>query len=127
MPEIRVTVAPYQGSMVFDLHASGQNVVTAEMGEEIGLYGKRHYTVFEVKPDHMLEFTLKKCRGDVEITLPDNWDCFGDTISFNDMNVRLPRVSLQSEGRRTLGGYVTNGSLHLRFEQRNDQVIVEMD
>ena len=117
MPEIRLTVSPYQGAMVFDLHSSGNSLCAAQLGEEYGLFGVRKFVVFVVKPDQSLEFTLQRCKGDVHVQLPEDWDCHADTLPFNDFNMRLPKLTLgTAQGMRCLAGYVATEHLHLSFE-----------
>ena len=122
MAKFTVKVNAYQGSPIFDLHASGHNIAAVQIAEERGLYGTKQVYTFETKNDAELEITIKKLKGDVDIELPTGWGIDTDVEELNDSGLRLPNVTVNRDNVCTFLGYIAKPSLQINFFKEHEIV-----
>jgi len=115
MSKFIIKTQAYPFSPVYDVKAFGQDVSAVEFSEEAGIDGPRRVFTFEVKNGSELNLTLRKLRGDVELTLPPSWDASVDVISYVDSESRLPKVILTRGDIEVIVGYVTSPTLSIHF------------
>ena len=122
MAEFIISVQDYNGSPVFDLNASGENIRAVKIHTARTFSGSKIVYLFETKQDCALEFTIKAARGDVDIEIPEGWNVEVGCLPTNDQDTRLPRVKLHQLGKCNLAGYIASHELVVKFYKEHEAI-----
>ena len=122
MAQFKISVQDFNGAPRFDIRATGENVRSVEVDTVRGMFGSKIVYTFETKDDCDLQFSIKKCFGDVDIDLPDGWDVELGCIDRNDLDIRMPRVKVHRGHKHTMAGYVTGQELTVHFYKEQERL-----
>ena len=122
MAQFKISVQDYQGSPVFDLHTTGENIRAVEINSVRSFGGSKVVYVFETKDDSQLSLIIRRAKGDIDIELPQGWNVETGCIDSNDQDIRFPRVRVHKLDKHELVGYVASQSLSVHFYKEQEKL-----
>ena len=122
MAQFKISVQDYQGSPVFDLHASGENIRAVQISTARCFGGSKVVYALETKENAELQLTIQNARGDIDVELPPGWNVETNSVASNDQDIRFPKVKVHREGKHELVGYVASQSLSVHFYKEHEHL-----